>query len=67
MRKTASYDGELPRLGFSDKDLATSLGVGLDTAREISRRANARIKVGKRIINNAKMIQEYLDSVSGGE
>ncbi len=55
------------RIAVDTHELQIMLSCGKRTAVQIGCAAGAKIKVGKRVLWNIKRIQEYLDSLSGGD
>ena len=52
------------RLALNSEELPKMLGCGKTTAIKIGLEANARFKVGKRVLWNVEKIQNYLNRVS---
>ncbi len=52
------------RVTLTSKELQALLGCGKDAAKEIGTKANAKIKVGRRVFWNVQKVQEYLNKVS---
>lgn len=61
--KNRTYD--LPKLAVDTDELAYMLSCGEATARNIGTKSGARIQVGKRVLWNVRVIQEYLDTLAG--
>ena len=66
MRETTKYSDIQP-LTVKDKVLAEKLNTSVGTARKISEKANAVVKIGKTRLNNLRKIQEWLDEHSEGD
>ena len=49
----------------STSTLVELLNCGKQTAIEIGNKANAKICIGRRVLWNMKLIQEYLDTIAG--
>lgn len=64
MRKTNNNTMNENSLCISRQKLAEILNVGLATADRISREAEARIVVGRRILICVKKINDYLETAS---
>lgn len=47
------------------KELAYYLSCGLNMAADIGEKAGARIKLGKKVLYNVALVNEYMDSISG--
>lgn len=46
------------------KELASYLSCGLNMAADIGEKAGARIKLGKKVLYNVVLVNEYMDSIS---
>lgn len=46
------------------EEFAKTLGTGVDAAREIAEMAEARVRIGKRIVINVQKATEYLYQIS---
>lgn len=46
------------------KELAYYLSCGLNMAADIGEKAGAKIKLGKKVLYNVALVNEYMDSIS---
>lgn len=66
MRKTRENEKQCTSpICVSREDLAKMLGCGQNTADKIAYAANARIKIGKRVLIKIDKINKYLDELVG--
>lgn len=65
MRKTKERQDNISQsICVSREELAQMLGCGQATADRLSIEANARIKVGRRILIRRSKVEEYLDALT---
>ena len=55
------------KLAVDAIELQTLLSCGRHTAEKIGMKAEARIKIGKRVLWNVGRLRDYLDSISDGD
>ena len=65
MNKTIKRDYGLPKIAVDTKELASMLSCGEATAKKCGIECGARVQIGKRVLWNVKVVQEYLDSLAG--
>lgn len=66
MRKTSNNDCD-NKITVNLKELQTMLSLGRHSADKIGTEAGAVVRIGKRKVYNVEKIQNYINSIAGGE